>query len=216
MLPANPSSDPFSLGPVFQGEADGSALSPNSSISEPEPGEPLSDESEKLLAGETEDAAPENDSDAAPAAPVILMPPILFSAEKTEAVLVEIFDWLADRFDSEHWKLTENQAAMLGEPTAQLLGGVWTKLAERLPDILVNTPGAAAFLLAVTVVVVPKTAQQIAISRARKQGRAPQKQQQPRPVAVPNRRPAPRTEFNPADAPVPDAGGANDFVVTGD
>lgn len=190
--------------------------SPNSSISEPEPGEPLSAESEKLLAGETEDDAPEDGGVAAASAPVVLMPPILFSAEKTEKVLVEIFDWLAERFDSEHWKLTENQASMLGGPTAELLGGVWTKLAEKLPDILVNTPGAATFLLAVTVVVVPKTAQQIALSRARKQGREPKKPQPRGPVSVPNRRQTRPVEFNPADVPAAEPAGMSDFEVSGE
>ncbi len=114
------------------------------------------------------------------------MPSITFQAEQVRRVLVEGFDWLADRFDSDHWKLTDNQADMLAGPTSALLGGVWSKLAAHLPDMLVAMPGATAFVFAASVVIVPKVGQQMAISRERKRdGRAPQPQMH-RPVQRPD------------------------------
>lgn len=197
---------------MFQNDLDGAASSAISSTSEPEPGEPLPPESEAMLAGEADD--PGGPAEVSAAGPD-LVPTIAFSIAKTEKVLVEIFDWLADRFESDHWKLTDNQVSMLGEPTAQLLGGVWTKLAEKLPDMLVSTPGATAFLFACTVVVVPKAAQQVAVSRARRQGNSPAAPGKPArgPVPVQPRRPMPADNFNPADAPVAPGG---DFMVPGD
>lgn len=220
------SQDPYNLASAFSG-ADGAALSPTSSTSEPKPGEPLSAEAEELLSGIGGDVEPDDEGGPAelPAETgADLLPPILFSTEKTEAVLIEIFDWAAERFDSDHWKLTGNQVRMLGEPTAQLLGGVWTRLAEKLPDILISTPGAAAFLLACTIVIVPKAAQQVAISRARRQGKAPvpPRRAASGPVPMPpSRRPiggngAREATFNPLDAPIAESTGGNDFQVTGE
>lgn len=210
-VPLANSSDPFQLGPMFQSDLDGppSAIS---STSEPKPGEPLPPESEAMLAGE--EGGPGGAADvSAPASD--LVPTIAFSTAKTEKVLVEIFDWLAERFESDHWKLSDNQASMLGEPTAQLLGGVWTKLSEKLPDILTSTPGATAFLFACTVVVVPKAAQQVAVSRARRQGNSPAGPAKSArgPVPVQPRRPAPGDNFNSADVPMASGG---DFMVPGD
>ena len=190
---------------MFQ-SGDGQTRSAISST-EPQPGEPLSPEAEALLAGEADDPGGPADLSASAGA-VDLVPSIIFSTQKTEAVLVEIFDWLAGVFDSEHWKLSANQVSMLGEPTAQLLGGVWSKLSEKLPDILTQTPGATAFLLACTIVVVPKAAQQVAVSRARRQGRP-----------APRRAgggPAPVQPIRPSDPDAVPTVAGNDFMVTGD
>jgi len=114
-----------------------------------------------------------------------MIPDINFDPVKVQRVLEEIFDWLAERFDSAHWKLTERQADMLGEPTAQLLTGVWQKLSLYLPDVLTVTPGATAFLFACTFVVGPKLAQQMAITRSRRQGAAQPQRKSASPGPVP-------------------------------
>jgi len=116
-----------------------------------------------------------------------LMPDITFDPVKVRRYLIEIFDWAAVKFDSAHWKLTETQSDMLAEPTAQLLGGIWTNLSKFLPDILTSTPGATAFMLACSFVVAPKVAQQMAISRMRRQGFNHQRKKPAGPVAVPHR-----------------------------
>lgn len=192
---------------MFQSGLDGAPRSANSSNSEPEPGEPLSPEAEALLSGEADDPGGPGEL---PAGVGSALDVIKFSTEKTEKVLIEIFEWLAERFDSEHWKLSDNQVAMLGEPTAQLLGGVWSKLSEKLPDILTQTPGATAFLLACTIVVVPKAAQQVAVSRARRQGKSP---------AMPRGAgggPFPVQPIRPADPDAISTVAGNDFMVPGD
>lgn len=208
--------DPFNLAAEFQSLPDGATPSAvSSNLTEPKPGEPLSAEAEAALRdlpGAVGDE-PEADGGEPGEDPASLMPSISFSEVKTRKYLVETFDWLAERFDSGHWKLTENQADMLAGPTAELLGGVWTKLSVILPDALVSVPGATAFLLAASWVVVPKAAQQMAISKARRAGQNTQPRR-PGPVAVP-RRPAPA---HPGDGPPPEAtiGNDTDFHVTGD
>jgi hypothetical protein len=156
--------------------------------------EPLSAEAERLLA-----AVPETIGDG-PAEAIdpnagaqqgtesgdaiaALMQQIAFEPQDVQDQLSEFFEWLAERFKSDHWKLTERQARMLGKPAAQLLNSVWTKLQAILPDILArwcdSTPGATAFLLASGIVVVPKIGKQIAISRARAGANAAAKMVQP-------------------------------------
>jgi hypothetical protein len=100
-----------------------------------------------------------------------LMAQVAFEPQDVQDVVAETFDWLAERFRSDHWKLSERQARMLGRPTAQLLNSLWAKLSNYIPDILArwceDTPGATAFLLACGMVVGPKVMQQMSISRAR-------------------------------------------------
>lgn len=188
-LDAINSADPFDLTAEFQNsEPPASAVSSatSSTSDEPEPGEPLSDEQEERLADLPGAEATDRDDPDEADAVASLLPSISFHEKQVRSVLVEGFDWLAGRFDSTHWKLTENQADMLAGPTAQLLGGVWTKLAVMLPDAMVSTPGATALLFAATVVVGPKIAQQMAISRQRRQGTRPeQPRRAPGPVPVP-------------------------------
>lgn len=213
---APPSSDPFNLEAEFQSGAASADFSASSSTStEPRPGEPLTAEAEAQLAdlpaigGEADDPGGPAD---VPGADPALIKPIAFNEAKVRKYLVETFDWLADRFDSEHWCLTDNQAEMLAGPTAELLGGVWTKISVILPDALANFPGATAFLVAFSFVVVPKAAQQMAISRARKSGKKVAEMPR-RPVGVPHRGPAPPPEPPPAPG---SASGDADFHVTGD
>jgi hypothetical protein len=86
--------------------------------------------------------------------------------------LEELFEYLAERFDSDHWKLTERQGRMLGKPAAILANSLWQKLCVYLPDILGNwvrnTPGAAAFLMTAGIVIGPKVMQQARLNRERK------------------------------------------------
>lgn len=174
-------------------------------LTEPRPGEPLSDEAERGLADvpASIDDEPEHKvrwpdgpagsdelpDDAETAAS--LLPKINFNESKVRKFLIEAFDTLANRFKSAHWKLTDNQADMLSGPTAELMGGIYTKLSVHLPDALVGTPGATAFLLAVAFVVAPKVAQQMAISRARSQGASEETTRRPGPVPAQARRQGP-------------------------
>lgn len=120
-----------------------------------------------------------------------MIPAITFNPAKVRAYLEEGFDWLAEKFDSGHWRLTEKQADMLAEPTAELLGGVWTKVAEYLPELLTSTPGATAFVFACAFVLGPKIGQQVAISRQKKTAQAPRasvapiREQRPYPQGAP-------------------------------
>jgi len=141
---------------------------------EPKPGQPLNAESERILRGIPEsisDAPAE--SDAPDALPISSAQP---GAEEVQAVLEEAFDWLAQKFDSAHWKLTDRQSRMLGRPTAQLLGSLYAKIGTFLPGVLArwceSTPGAMGFLLASGIVIGPKIATQFQVSRARRQKEA--------------------------------------------
>lgn len=100
------------------------------------------------------------------------IPEIQFSEEDVRAALEEGFDWLADKFHSDHWKLTERQSRMYGAPTTQLLSSVWSNLARFLPGWLSSmcetTPGLAGFIFASALIVGPKVAKQVSISRAAK------------------------------------------------
>jgi hypothetical protein len=104
--------------------------------------------------------------------PEFLQGLISFSEEDVRGVLEEGFDFLAERFNSEHWKLTERQSRMLGRPTTELLSSLWTKLSFLLPDQLMqwcsSTPGLAGFVLVSSIVIGPKVAQQWSITRQRK------------------------------------------------
>jgi hypothetical protein len=101
-----------------------------------------------------------------------LMAQISFEEEDVKAYLSEFFEWMAERFESDHWKLTDRQQRILGRPTAQLMNSMWAQLCARFPEIIArwceSTPGAAAFLAAFGLVVVPKAWTQIRVSRARK------------------------------------------------
>ena len=169
--------------------------------SEPKPGEPLSPEAERILSGvpnsigdESGEQEVDGSAGASENADALagLMPEIDFDPREVQDVLEEAFDWMADRFDSAHWKLTERQSRMLGKPTAQLLSSLYMKLSNYLPIILADwcdsTPGLMAFILASGVVVGPKIAQQYAVSRERRR-MGPKKVQSAsaRPQTVPPR-----------------------------
>lgn len=151
--------------------------------------------------------APESPSGDAPA-PALgsdeiagFMEAIAFEEQDVKDVLGELFDWLATRFDSDHWRLTDRQMRILGKPTAQLLNSVWAKLRDRLPDILARwcetTPGAAAFLTAAGIVVVPKVMTQVRLSRGAKRAASPASEAERQPAeraAAPRKSPMPYRE----------------------
>jgi len=122
-----------------------------------------------------------------------LMAQVAFEPQDVQDVIAETFDWLAERFASDHWRLTDRQARMLGRPSAQLLNSLWTKLSNYLPEILSrwceSTPGATAFLLAAGMVITPKVMQQVSISRERARNTSPL-QPGPKPVPVPKPEPS--------------------------
>lgn len=104
---------------------------------------------------------------------VAMLEMVVFEEGDVREVLEETFSFLAGRFGSEHWLLTERQSRMLGRPATVLANAVWDKLKVRLPDILgrwcETTPGAAAFLLAAGIVITPKVITQVRLSRSAKQ-----------------------------------------------
>jgi hypothetical protein len=162
--------------PMPDADAPGSAT-PSDGYSGPDA--PLGEESERILSsvppsiGESGTSGPEAPIPfPSPQDPIsALMAQVAFEPQDVQDVMAEAFDWLAERFESDHWKLTERQARMLGRPTAQLLNSMWARLAEFLPGILSRwceeTPGATAFILAASLIVVPKVARQVTISRER-------------------------------------------------
>lgn len=101
-----------------------------------------------------------------------LLDMIAFEEQDVRDLLEEAFDWLSEKFDSEHWKLSERQSRMLGRPTVMLMNSIWLKLRDRLPDVLLrwceSTPGAAAFITAAGIVIVPKVMTQVSLSKRKK------------------------------------------------
>lgn len=152
-------------------------------ISEPGLDEPLSAEAERLLSGvpssiggEEAEALPggevePDDSDAIAA----LMAGVSFEESDVRETLCEIFDWIADKAESDHWKLSERQARIWGRPTAQLANACWMKLQLLLPEIFgqwcQTFPGLFGFVTVGAIVVGPKVGKQIKISRERRRGK---------------------------------------------
>jgi hypothetical protein len=206
--PAKQGSGLFGLGDVFQmrqPEPERSPLlsangSQSSSSSEPVPDDPLSLEAERLLSGVPStigaDADTEGGTSSAPGAddPIAaLMAQVAFEEQDVKDTLCEFFDWMAERFESEHWRLTDRQTRMLGRPTSLLLNSLWAKLQTMLPDVLArwceSTPGAMAFMTAAGFAIFPKVMTQVKISRERKRAR---------PVIIENPKPQ-----QPKSAPAP-------------
>ena len=174
-------------------------------ISEPQPGDPLDPEAERLLARvperitseEIPDAAVEGEalsssSDNGGGDPISeFMSELIFEEQDVKDALCELFDWLAERFQNDNWQLTERQTRILGKATFQLSTSLWLRLQTLLPDLIArwceSTPGAAAFVAACGLVIVPKTWNQIKVSRERKNQKrvVDMRQPAPRPVAAP-------------------------------
>lgn len=121
-----------------------------------------------------------------------LMRQVAFEPQDVQDTLAEFFDWIAAKFDSDHWKLSERQARMLGMPLTQVLNTVWAELCRALPGPIArwieSTPGAMKLLIAAGIVLTPKIKQQLSISRER---RALKKKRDPN-------RPAPPVSPRPA------------------
>jgi hypothetical protein len=169
----------MNLDGIFPPNAAGSSaqFDPSSNLTEPKPGEELPPESEALL-GEIEGAGTgEAGSSAAESAGDVevlgaMMPDIAFDEQDVRAVLEESFAWLAEKFDSGHWNLTERQSRMLGKPTAELLSGLYMRIREFLPGVLLDwcdaTPGLMGVLIAGSIVIVPKVKTQVQLSMQKK------------------------------------------------
>lgn len=193
--PAAESRDPFQLAATFNPGAAGSRQpSASSSIfNEPKPGQPLTKEQEQII-GESfaeigvEDPAPSDVPVGASegAAVADMLPEIAFDPVDVQDVLREGFHWIAERFDSAHWELTETQARMLGKPTAQLLSTLYSRLPDFLTRWCDSTPGLAGLCVTGAIVIGPKVAQQVAITRERRKSPAPKRG----PHEVPRRAPA--------------------------
>lgn len=162
--------------------------------------EPLSPESERILSSVPSSIGGEADDPGGPAdvrvkddGPVAaLMEQVAFETQDVQDMLAEMFDWLAERFQSEHWKLNERQARVLGRPSTLMLNSIWLKLQAYIPEILAKwceeTPGATAFITAVGLVIVPKVTKQVAISRERAKSGSKPKDQRVQPVPAPTPR----------------------------
>lgn len=198
---SQPANDPPSLlsqmGSLFTGADNPGTTS--AQLSEPfSPGSTdfssLPVESERLLSGLPQTIGGEADDPGGPADvpdgdPIAaLMAQVAFEPQDVQDVIAEFFDFMAERFESDHWKLTDRQARMLGRPAAQLMNSMWVKLQNYLPDILgrwcEGTPGAMAFILACGIVLTPKISTQLALSRERKKARPQivQEREQPKPA----------------------------------
>jgi hypothetical protein len=180
--------------PVEPAESNAPILGPGAESSAPygnfsapplvEPGidEPLSAEAEKILAG-IPAIAPEGEAADDPGAPpsdpmlLSLAGMVAFEEQDVQDTLQEFFSYLAGKFESDHWELTERQARMLGKPSTLLLNSLWTKLQTLLPNIIArwceSTPGAMAFITACGLVLVPKVVTQMKISRERRKAKSP-------------------------------------------
>lgn len=178
-----PNPDPMGLAATFQPNAPGSdRRSASSSISEPKPGQPLTQEQEQILGEAFDEIGVEQPAPGAQELPpgtmpgsaaAEMLPEITFDVDQVEDVLGEAFHWIAERFDSAHWELTEKQSRMLGRPTAQLCSTLYSRLPEFLLRWCDATPGLAGIVVAGAIVVGPKVAQQVAISRERRKAPKP-------------------------------------------
>ncbi len=202
--PAQPVTLASRVANLFSTQAAAPATQSESSSATYGDGEPLSAESQNLLAsvpdsigGTSEPGEADGASLPDPQDPIAaLMAQVAFEEQDVKDTLGELFDWLAERFESDHWRLTDRQTRMLGRPAAQMLNSVWAKLQVYIPDILgkwcEDTPGATALLMACGIVIVPKVAKQVAISRTRRKS-VPMVQQgasHVAPVAAPPPQPA--------------------------
>jgi hypothetical protein len=200
--PANEDSGLLSqIGSLFTGADNPGAAnsaSPALPVSSTSTDTSLPPESERLLSaipstigGEADDpGGPADVPDQDPIA--ALMAQVAFEPQDVQDVIAEFFDWMAERFESDHWKLNDRQAHMLGRPAAQLANSMWVKLQNYLPDILSKwceeTPGATAFILVCGIVVFPKVQKQVSISRERAKAAQPalvKEQLKPQPIPVP-------------------------------
>jgi hypothetical protein len=191
------SHDAYNLETIFQTQsqpAESPDPSRSSSTSEPRPGEPLSPDSERIVADIGAGDEPADDSPEpslhAPEGPGDAFTKIAFDEGYVADVLEEAYAWAAEKFDSDHWNLTERQSRMLSGPTTELLGSMWMHLQRILPEILArwasSTPGLMDFALMFGLITGPKAAKQFALSRARRRG--PQRPRRPgAPVPVPPR-----------------------------
>ena len=118
---------------VMPSQADSGQHSATSST-EPRPGQPLTQEAEQILhevpasiggAGAGEALPPigqvaDAESIAAAAMLSELASAITFEEQDVRELLEMGFGWMAEKFESEHWNLTERQSRMMGRPAAQL------------------------------------------------------------------------------------------------
>lgn len=104
-----------------------------------------------------------------------LMQGVAFEPQDVQDTLSEFFDMVADWFKSDHWKLSERQARMIGVPLSQVMNAVWQELCRAIPGPIArwieNTPGAMKLLMACGIVFVPKVKTQLKINRERRQVR---------------------------------------------
>lgn len=143
------------------------------------PAEPLSVESERLLA-----AVPDVIGDELPASDPALAPghneeqtevdellqmvrDIDFQQEDIQYLVEQLFEMIAEWRQMEHWKLTERQSRILGRPLFRMVNVCWAKLVEKLPDYIVTIPGLAGTCLALGIVATPKILKDRAISTER-------------------------------------------------
>jgi len=180
------SDDPFQLSQQFnnlpsdQGSSLGSGAS---STSEPQPGEPLSAESERILGD-----LPDRIGDGEPAVRVDIndtdepSPEGFAATPGTVAIVVKekyvrlafeaAYKALAKFFDSEHWLLDSDEARALAEPSSLLLARLlplwFTRWAE-------STPGALDLLFAMAIINGPRIAEQVELSRERRGRPRPQR-----------------------------------------
>ncbi len=133
-----------------------------------------------------------------------------FEEQDVREELEELFAFLADRFESEHWLLTERQSRMLSRPATQMANSIWAKLRGRLPEFLAkwceSTPGAAGFLFACGVIVVPKVMTQRRLSKKAARTVTAQPQQSTAERPAPRKSPTPRPS-GPSVGPIPMASG---------
>jgi hypothetical protein len=126
-----------------------------------------------------------------------LMEMVAFEEEDVKELLEEFHEFLAEYFESDHWKLTDRRSRMLGRPLTLLVNSLWKKLSTIIPDIIArwceSTPGAMAFISACGIVYVPMGLKQVRLSRARRSGDVPKtepKNEQRKETETPKRPPA--------------------------
>lgn len=160
----------------------------NSSTSEPEPGEPLSAEAERILedvpssVGASDAPRGYDGGMPEPGRPTVSVGPLpshVFNVEIVRSMFEKTYKGLAAYFDSGHWELSPLESELLAQPGKLLLDSCWVHIQRMLPlwfqGWADSTPGLIEFLIAMGIINYSRVVEQVAISVERRTHAAPAK-----------------------------------------
>jgi hypothetical protein len=163
--------------------------------------EPLSAESERLLSGVPDHIGGEGGE--SPASPggggqiAAMIDALVFKPEHVEIALRGVFKGLGWWFDSEHWQLTPEDSGWITQPATEMLNYIWLDNRDDISNAFVtwvmSTPGALGLLIGGGVVLGPRIAKQVELSRERRtRPLVPDPTKAPQPIRAAAPAPKPR------------------------